>query len=223
MIFNSKETTYDIHLTKKGKTLLAQGKFKPKYYNFLDDEINYNQDSNDIMLNVFNHNITNKSSMEHQKTIGSSNKIYQPSFDVKFSHGEIDSFKNNTIYLKDLSLDGSSSFSKILFSIEELNKYLNSNDKNFELTLYERETFLWGIVKTEYHELVFEKEKEYIKNDLYTETISLNEYKKVDNSAEHYFEIQVDEIYDYDKQGFLYEDYNLGNEVSNSLEELFEK
>ena len=39
--FDSKEEVIDIELTQEGKRLLAQGRFKPHYYAFFDDDILY--------------------------------------------------------------------------------------------------------------------------------------------------------------------------------------
>tara|TARA_R110000796_G_scaffold60220_7_gene139027 strand:- start:810 stop:1715 length:906 start_codon:yes stop_codon:yes gene_type:complete len=39
--FNKKEEVFDIQLTSEGKRQLANGKFKPKFYAFYDDEILY--------------------------------------------------------------------------------------------------------------------------------------------------------------------------------------
>lgn len=41
IFFNSKEDVLDIQFTSYGKHLVSEGKFKPAYYSFLDDEIIY--------------------------------------------------------------------------------------------------------------------------------------------------------------------------------------
>jgi len=41
--FNSKEEVLDIQLTRYGRSLLSQGKFKPTYYAFHDNEVTYNE------------------------------------------------------------------------------------------------------------------------------------------------------------------------------------
>jgi len=45
--FNQKEEVLDVILTKKGKELLAQGKFKPHSYKFFDDKITYEASNNE--------------------------------------------------------------------------------------------------------------------------------------------------------------------------------
>ena len=42
--FNKKEEVIDIKLTQYGKYLLSQGKFKPVFYSFSDEEILYDSD-----------------------------------------------------------------------------------------------------------------------------------------------------------------------------------
>jgi hypothetical protein len=42
--FDRKTEVMDIQLTQKGKSLLAEGKFKPKYYSFHDDNIIYDRE-----------------------------------------------------------------------------------------------------------------------------------------------------------------------------------
>lgn len=39
--FNPKEEVIDIELTQEGKRLLAQGRFRPKYYSFFDEDVLY--------------------------------------------------------------------------------------------------------------------------------------------------------------------------------------
>jgi len=39
--FNKKEEVFDVQLTSEGRRQLAQGRFKPKYYAFYDDEVLY--------------------------------------------------------------------------------------------------------------------------------------------------------------------------------------
>lgn len=46
--FNTKEEAIDIELTPYGKFLLSQGKFKPVYYEFYDDDIIYDSQYADI-------------------------------------------------------------------------------------------------------------------------------------------------------------------------------
>jgi len=41
VFFNTKEEVIDIELTPYGKHLLSQGKWKPVYYEFYDDDILY--------------------------------------------------------------------------------------------------------------------------------------------------------------------------------------
>ena len=43
--FNKKEEVIDIQLTRYGKKKIASGNFKPKYYQFFDDDIVYSQSS----------------------------------------------------------------------------------------------------------------------------------------------------------------------------------
>jgi len=53
--FNQKEEVIDLVLTKKGKTLLSQGKFKPYGYKFFDDKVVYqinNELQNDIVPRI---------------------------------------------------------------------------------------------------------------------------------------------------------------------------
>tara|TARA_B100000809_G_scaffold4984_1_gene5115 strand:- start:1579 stop:2571 length:993 start_codon:yes stop_codon:yes gene_type:complete len=47
--FNTKEDVMDIQITQFGKYLLSQGKFKPAYYAFYDDDVIYDGDYNDII------------------------------------------------------------------------------------------------------------------------------------------------------------------------------
>lgn len=42
--FNTKEEAIDIELTPYGKYLLSQGKFKPMYYEFYDDDVTYDSE-----------------------------------------------------------------------------------------------------------------------------------------------------------------------------------
>jgi hypothetical protein len=53
--FNQKEEVIDIVLTKKGKELLSQGKFRPYGYKFFDDKISYQvggEQQNDIVSRI---------------------------------------------------------------------------------------------------------------------------------------------------------------------------
>jgi hypothetical protein len=61
---NKKQTVFDIKLTSYGKYLLANGRFKPKYYTFLDDNVVY--DSNYVGYAEHQNEATNRIKNETQ-------------------------------------------------------------------------------------------------------------------------------------------------------------
>ncbi len=41
--FNKKEEVLEVQLTRLGRQLLSQGRFKPAYYEFMDDDVVYDR------------------------------------------------------------------------------------------------------------------------------------------------------------------------------------
>ena len=54
--FNKKEDVIDLQLTQYGKYLLSQGKLKPVYYAFFDDDILYD-DTDSMHFDIVNQKI----------------------------------------------------------------------------------------------------------------------------------------------------------------------
>ena len=105
--FDRKTEVLDIQLTQKGKSLLAEGKFKPKYYSFHDDNIIYDreyagyregqksiEDRIKELRSIASDAAINVSEMMLQLPISDNSDLgsqHAPQWDVKFCGAELQS------------------------------------------------------------------------------------------------------------------------------------
>ena len=182
LFFNKKNDVLDIILTEKGKELLAKGLFNPKYYDFSDDDILYNDSDINIQLRPF------ISEQVYSKT---SNILFtkMPFFEIFINKDRIDYIDNNKIYLKEIL---EKDFSEYIFLyIEEhnfdynKNKFISHFKSNFYLEEYNYQ--LYNDVKSTFV-------------DIYNDNLINDFYEKKSYNYEiliNYLDLIQDSFYDY--------------------------
>jgi hypothetical protein len=153
--FDSKKDVLSINLTEYGRRLLSEGKFRPKYYSFFDDEIVYDlkytgvtEDQNNIQQRILDNSLYSKpfnlfkDTGEHYKDfdkekinhtlalpLGTSDVFskYHPAWNIKTMKGEIN----------DVKIIDSSSIYNVYGQNKNFIPQINMSTQSVELSIYQ--------------------------------------------------------------------------------------
>jgi hypothetical protein len=136
---DSKEEVVKLELTVYGKKLLAQGQFKPHYYAFFDNGVEYDarnsESQNDIqdriLDNVLANKLTNISLENLSASLGNSSvtSSYSPAWDINLLHGTCS------------YVSGSSTYESKQFNLSDINYSVELKEKTNTALMYDMSNF----------------------------------------------------------------------------------